>query len=100
MQTLFVSMSFFLFLMAWVTMALIFREAFPLLDQEDQPSFRRWISQKMRKRTRAINNLWGEHGRSFPRSRKRLLFAVLLIASATSLLAYPLWLVYGAGNTR
>ena len=81
-------------------MALIFREAFPLLDQEDQTSFRHWMGRKMRKRTRAINNLWGEHARSFPQSRKRSLFALLLIAFAISLLAYPLRLAYGPATTR
>jgi len=64
MQTLVFSMSFCLFFMAWITMALIFREAFPLLDQEDQTSFRHCMGRKMRKRIRAINNLW-ERARAF-----------------------------------
>jgi hypothetical protein len=95
MQTLFDSISLSLFLLACVTMALIFRDVFPLLNQEDQTSFRHWIGRKSRLQNRAIDNVWKEHARSFPRSSKRYLFAFFLIAATISVMGYALWFAYG-----
>ena len=100
METLFYSISLALFVLAILTFVLVIRDAFPLLDSEDQTSLRKyWTGEAgfgtWRKRDRAIKRAWNEHARSFPKSRKRLLFAAFLIAAAISLIGYPLWLALG-----
>jgi len=93
METLFNSIGLSLFLLALVTIALIFRDAFPLLNPDDQTTFRHWIGRKVRLQSRAIDNVWKQHVRSFPESRKRVLFVSFLVASAVLVLGYQLWLV-------
>jgi hypothetical protein len=83
----------FLFLLALATMALIFRDAFPLLSSDDQTTFRHWIGRKFRLQSRAIDSIWNVHVRSYPRSRKRMLFISFLIGSAVLVAGYRLWLV-------
>ena len=96
MQTLFDSIFLSLFLFALVTMTLIFRDALPFLNPEDQTTFRHWVGRKLRLQSRAINNVWKEHARSFPKSRKRVLFVSFLIAFALSVMGNAVWLVFGA----
>ena len=85
---------------AVATMVIMVREVFPRLAPEDQAHLRGpWISTSfrlLRNRDRAIGNAWKEHVRSFPRSRKRLLFALCLIVALLSVMSYPLWLALGA----
>ena len=100
METLFYSISLALFVLAILTFVLVIRDAFHLLDSEDQTSLRSyWTGAKgfntWRKRDRAIGRAWNEHARSFPKSRKRRLFAAFLIAAAISVIGYPLWLALG-----
>ena len=92
-ETLINSIGLFLFLLALVTMTLIFRDAFPLLSSDDKTTFRHWIGRKFRLRSRAIDNVWNEHVRSYPRSRKRTLFVSFLVASVVLVVGYQLWLV-------
>ena len=101
METLFCSISLALFVLAVLTFVLVIRETFPLLDSEDQTSLRNfWTGEARfdtwRKRDRAIKRAWNEHARSFPKSRKRLLFAAFLIAAAISLMGQPLWYAFGS----
>jgi hypothetical protein len=101
METFFYAMSATLFSLAILTFVLVIRDVFPRLDLEEQTllrnywkgtrGFRIWWD-----RDRAIKHAWKEHARSFPRSRKRVLFAAFLIAFALSLMGYPLWLTLGA----
>jgi hypothetical protein len=100
METLFYSISITLFLLAILTFVLVIRDAFPLLDSEGQTSLRNYWTgaagfDTWRKRDRAIKRAWNEHGRRFPKSRKRLLFASFLIAAASSLMGYSLWYAFG-----
>jgi hypothetical protein len=101
MEVFFYSLSLALFSLAILTFVVVVREALPLLDSEDQTSLRSyWKSSTegfdtWRKRGRAIKHAWSEHIRSFPSSRKRLLFAAFLIAAAVSVMFYPLWLAVG-----
>jgi hypothetical protein len=100
METLFYSISLALFVLAILTFVLVIRDAFPLLDSEDQTSLRNyWTGEAgfdtWRKRDRAIKRAWNEHARNFPKSRKRLLFVAFLIAAAISVIGYPLWLGLG-----
>jgi hypothetical protein len=79
---------------------LLAREFLPFLDSEDQRALRdHWKStggfSVWRERDRAIKHAWSEHTNCFPRSRKRALFAALLIATAVSVMFYPLWLAIG-----
>lgn len=100
MEALFDSISIALFVLAILTFVLVIRDAFPLLDSEDQTSLRNYWTGKSgfdtwRKRDGAIKRAWNEHARSFPKSRKRVLFAAFLIAAAISVIGYPLWLSLG-----
>jgi hypothetical protein len=99
-DALFYSISLALFVLAILTFVLVIREAFPLLDSEDKTSLRNYSVGTVgfdtwRKRDRAIKRAWNEHARSFPKSRKRLLFTAFLIAAAISVIGYPLWLALG-----
>jgi hypothetical protein len=101
METVFYSISVALFVMAILTFVLVIRDAFPLLDSEDQTALHNYWTgaarfDTWRKRDRAIKRAWNEHARRFPKSRKRLLFAAFLIAAAISLMGYPLWYALGA----
>jgi hypothetical protein len=100
MEALFSSISLVLFLVAMLTLVLVVREALPLLDSEDQIVLRKyWKTTRgfgtWRRCDRVIKRAWSEHTRSFPKSRKRLLFAAFLIAAAVSVMFYPLWLFVG-----
>jgi hypothetical protein len=78
-----------------VTLALIFRDAFRHLNVADQTTFRRWMGRKLSLRTRAIDNVWKEHARAFPNSRKRFLFVFFLMAFVVVGVGYQLWRVIG-----
>jgi len=88
-----VSLSFLI--LSFLTMFMIIRDVLPLMSPEDQY----WLAptglRALRCRDRAIRNAWKEHVRLFPQSRKRALFASFLIASAISVMGYPLWVVFG-----
>jgi hypothetical protein len=100
MEVLFYSISLALFVSAILTFVLLIREALPFLNSEDQTTLRDyWNSMggfgAWCKRDGVIGRAWSEHARSFPKSRKRLLFTVFLIAAAVSVMFYPLWLFVG-----
>ena len=100
METFFYAISLTLFFLAILTFVLVIRDVFPLLDSEEQIALRNYWTGTVglstwRKRERAIKHAWNEHARSFPKSRKRVLFASLLIAFALSLMGYPLWRTLG-----
>lgn len=91
-----------LFVAVVLTMARITRDVLPHLNEEDQFYLRSWrISSQGTLRARlsfgrGIRNAWNEHVRLFPKSRKRVLLACLLIAASLSITAYPLWLALAA----
>lgn len=85
-----------LFVAAFLMIFWIVYEVLPSLNEEDRLRIRKWYRSGGHGRiNRAIRRAWSEHYRLFPRSRKRVLFACLLIAASLSVLAYPLWLVLG-----
>ena len=101
MEVLFAAISITFLFLTVLTFVWIVRDVFLLLNSEDQASLRSYGAGgggfgTWRKRDRAIKQAWTEHSRSFPRSRKRVLFAFLLIASLLSVMGYPLWLTFGA----
>jgi hypothetical protein len=101
MATLFYATSLTLFSLAILTFVFVIRDVLPLLDSKEQALLRNYWTGTVgistwRKRDRAIKHAWSEHARSFPKSRKRVLFASFLIAFALSLMGYPLWLTLGA----
>jgi hypothetical protein len=96
METLFNSIGLSFLLLALVTMALIFREAFPHIHHDDRTTFQRWWGRPVRLKSRAIENVWKEHFRLFPKSRKRALFISAFLASAAFIMGYQLWLIFGA----
>ena len=88
-----------LFVLAVLTFVLIVRDVLPLLDSGDRTAIRSYWDVTVgfvtwRRRDRATKHAWNEHARRFPKSRKRLLFAALLIAAAVSLMVYPLWYAF------
>ena len=84
----------FLFL-ALVTLALIFNDAFRHLNADDQTTFRRWWGRRLNPKTRAIDNVWSEHARSFPQSSKRTLFVLFLVAGVVVGVGYQVWRIVG-----
>ncbi len=80
-------------LAAFVTMAAIFRDIFPALNNDEQTYARNWQNSWGTLRfDRTIRKAWDEHSRLFPQSRKRILLIVLLLAGALSVIGYPLWI--------
>ena len=99
MEAYYCAVSLPLFCMAILAFVLAIREVFPFLNPKDQNSIRVYFSggdfRRWRTRDLAIKNAWNEHARLFPKSRKRVVFAVFLIGAALSLLGYPLWQAFG-----
>lgn len=92
METLFIIVSFALFAAVIVTMVRIVRDVFPHLDERDRVSFSGLVHFSTVNISSALTNAWKEHIRLFPKSRKRLIFAFLLIVAFLSVMGYPLWL--------
>jgi hypothetical protein len=91
METVFNSISLALFVVAILTFVGIVREVFQHLNEEDQDLFRRALRNTWTPISPAIKNAWKEHTRLFPKSRKRLFFAIFLIVASL--------FSYGAPNT-
>ena len=72
-------------------MILIFRDVFSLLNPEHQFTFWHWIGGELKLKTRAINSVWSTHATAFPKSRKRFLFVLFLIAFVTVAVGYQVW---------
>jgi len=101
MEGFFAAISISLAVLTVLAFVWIVRDVFLLLSSEDQASLRTYWEggagfRAWRKRDRAIREVWIEHARSFPRSRKRFLFAFLLIACFLSVMGYPLCLTFSA----
>jgi len=94
-ERVFGALSLTLFAAAVATYAMIVRDALPYFSPKERAAFghgeSRWLLQ-LRARDHAIRGAWKLHTATFPKSRKRLLFAILLTAAALSLLGYALWL--------
>jgi hypothetical protein len=99
MEALFGAISLTLFIFVILTMVMIIRDVLPFLDSEDQILLHNYLTRQdyhaWRRRDRAIRNAWNQHTLSFPKSPKRVIFAILLITFAVSCMGYPLWLVFG-----
>jgi len=80
---------------AVLTFMALVREALPHLSSEDRASLQSLLGpptfSRLRVSDNALGRAWEVHGRVFPQSRKRILFAALLVATALSVFAYPLW---------
>jgi hypothetical protein len=85
-----------LFLLVVGTFTSIVRDVWPLLNAENQAALRDSFSgaggiRAWRRRDRAIDTAWNLHVRSFPKSHKRILFAIFLVVALLSIVAYPVW---------
>src|SRR5437660_11962790 len=81
-----------LFIAAILMILWIVRDVLPYLSEEDRERIIQWYRSGGHGRiNKSIHRAWSEHYRLFPRSRKRALFAGLLIAASLSVLAYPVW---------
>jgi hypothetical protein len=91
--TVIILLSLCLAFAAFVTMAAIFRDVLPALSIDEQTYVRDWQNVWGTLRfDRTIRKAWDEHARLFPQSRKRILLILLLLASALSVITYPLWI--------
>jgi hypothetical protein len=95
-KPIFNSVTLVLFVAAFLTMNTIVREVFEGLSEQEQALFRGWPNSWGMRFDRALRTAWNEHTRLFPKRRKRVLFACLLLAAALSVMGYPLWLVLGS----
>jgi hypothetical protein len=94
MESVFNAVSLVLFAAAAVTFIAMVREVLPHLAAEDRTPLQGAGGSSIRRlrvRDRALARAWKVHVDLFPKSRKRQLFAVLLIAAALSVFGYPLW---------
>jgi hypothetical protein len=90
-----------LFIAAFAVYALIIRDAFPHLREPDRAAIRRTVSGLHWRSVfgkdpldEALRAAWKTHNEVFPSSRKRLVFAMLLVGFAVSplLWAVLVWL--------
>ena len=92
MEILFNAVSLALFAGAIATFVAIVRQVFEQLDDVDRATLRAWFRlSSVTTVNRAIGNAWKQHVQSFPKSRKRILFASLLVAACLSVIGYPFW---------
>ena len=99
MEILFATVEISLVLAAILAMTAIVREVLPSLTPEDQDCLRGllkpWMGRSyrvLRQRDRAIRTAWNQHVQSFPRSRKRTVFALCFVAAVLSPFLLPLLL--------
>jgi hypothetical protein len=86
-----------LFVAALILIVMVVREVLPHLHEQDRMLLERWVSSGGEIRYNIngpLKRAWNEHCRLFPQSRKRILFACLLIAASLSVMAFPLWIVF------
>ena len=96
MNMLFNAVSLALFAGSIGTFVAIVRQVFEKLDDVDQGTLRAWFRfSSVTSINRAIGNAWRRHVQLFPKSRKRVLFASLLVAACLSVMGYPFWLALG-----
>jgi hypothetical protein len=83
---------------AVVTIMMIVREVFWSLNAENQAALRGpWIGPSfrvLRKRDRAISDAWNQHVQTFPRSRKRIAFAICIVGAFAGPVCYALALAF------
>jgi hypothetical protein len=77
---------------AILTIVRIVRDVLPYLEEEDQTCLRGWFGSLggFNNRSGALRRAWSEHINRFPRSRKRIAFAILLIATVLAVVGYAL----------
>jgi hypothetical protein len=87
-----------------LSMAGILRDVMPHRNEDDQVFLPGWFGSQERRLgiretlsrqfrfDRLFRKVWDQHARLFPKSRKRAVFASLLVGSGLQIFAYPLWL--------
>jgi hypothetical protein len=94
-ESIFNAVSLALFVAAAATFLAIVRDVLPHLPAKDRTALQDAQGSslgQLRARDHAIGRAWKIHAAVFPKSRKRLLFATLLVAAAFSVVGYPLWI--------
>jgi hypothetical protein len=90
--------SFVLSLAAVAAFVSIVREALPLLDDEDRVELRKLATSTAHmwrdsvRQNRAVRHAWNAHVDGFPASRKRIIFAALLLVAFLSIMGCPVWI--------
>ena len=85
-----------MFVATIISIVIIVREVLPHLHEQDRMLLKSWFSSGGGIRLNIngpLKRAWNEHCRLFPQSRKRILFACLLIAASLSVMSVPLWIV-------
>lgn len=92
MERLFGVVTIGLFAAALLTFIALAREALPHLPPEDRATLRAFnVGRRLREFRvwdHAVGRAWDAHIQVFPKSRKRQLFAALLVAAALSFVGY------------
>ena len=87
-------------LAAIFTMSRIVHDVLPHLNEEHRASVVSWIrSYGSANINKPLRSAWDEHIKRFPNSRKRALFAILLVAGALSIGGCPLWAALASSKT-
>jgi hypothetical protein len=96
MESVFYVVSFGLLAAAVATFIAIVQEVAPFLSTPDRDLLRAIgsLQSQLRARDYVLNRAWRMHVERFPDSRKRQLFAVLLIGAAMSVFGYTLWTTF------
>jgi len=96
MRGLFISLSLALGVALCLVMVAIVQDVLPYLNDRERAILGAWPRSWGGTRfDRALRSAWREHTRLFPKSRKRLFFACLLLGVLLSVMAYPVWLALG-----
>lgn len=93
MDHLLAALSLALLAAAAVDFVAIVRDVSPYLTASDRASLQRTGGlslRQLRSRDRILGKAWNAHVELFPKNRKRILFAALLIAAALSVIVYPM----------
>lgn len=93
MDHLFAALGLALLAAAAVDFVAIVRDVSPYLAASDRASLPRTGGlslRQLRSRDRVLGKAWNVHVELFPKSRKRMLFATLLIAAALSVAVYAM----------
>jgi hypothetical protein len=96
MESVFIAVPIAVGAAAVATFIAIVRDVSQHLSTEDRYALKHHFDnstmRQLRTGDKAIGEAWKTHIKLFPQSRKRLLFGVLVISAAFSIMCYPLWL--------
>lgn len=86
-----ISIAVILFVACAFTLASVVKEIHPRLDEEDRDTLRGWgLTGSTYRFGPTVRKAWDLHVRLFPKSRKRVIFACIVIGMVLSAIGYAL----------